>query len=155
MTAIKCNRYMCGVRLVEKPDAFGGLTFVCPACARNKRGLCRDCPAPLTAKHALRCPGCAKRHLRNGQAASNRRRYRTADGRRRMLANNRRSRRNPAVLERNKKTQKAYREDHPVERDAATRLYFREWARNRRADPRKNAHDLKQRRGRYAERKSA
>ncbi|HEY4137067.1 MAG TPA: hypothetical protein VGN65_01330 [Casimicrobiaceae bacterium] len=156
MSGIRCERYMCGSQLVEREGRFGKITWACPSCDRNKRGLCRDCPDRLASLNAMRCRACAKRHKRAGQAASKRRIYRSSPrGRNRILANNRRSRRKPEILSRDRARQKGYRAEHPVERDAFTKTYFREYARQRRADPEKNNHDLQLRRDRYAANKSS
>ncbi len=62
----------CDTRLEERMDAFGRITWACPACERRNRGICRTCPRPITRPAVdgpapWYCPTClaARRSERN------------------------------------------------------------------------------------------
>jgi hypothetical protein len=125
----------CNARMSERVDELGRLTFVCEACERNLvHGLCRDCPATLDDPNAFRCNPCRVEHVRKLARDNNARRYKIEEKRRRMLRNKKESDARPAVRRRRKAYLARYRQDNPVVRDAALRLYQRTWSRTARAD---------------------
>jgi hypothetical protein len=63
-TTIRCQerlrgrrRSICGVGVITQLDAIGRVIEICPACERNRAGLCRECPAPIVGR-ALLCATC-------------------------------------------------------------------------------------------------
>lgn len=51
----------CGTRMHEHIDRIGRVTFTCLACERTARGICRECPAPVTGRARWCAPCGAKR----------------------------------------------------------------------------------------------
>lgn len=53
----------CGAVLESRTDGAGALVISCPRCDRRRRGICRDCPAPVAGAigKALRCAACKRR----------------------------------------------------------------------------------------------
>lgn len=146
MTAIRCPRGFCGHAMETTTDGMGRVVFSCPACARNKRGLCRECPKSLTDPRQLRCPTCSrKRHLAQCRVRD---RERYAARRNDVLRHHRERNARPEIREWRRRYMAAYRQAHP--RDANDRAYGRAWNAARRADPayraRENARKRKQRR---------
>lgn len=65
MSVPHCTRTGCASPLAEVHDkTLGRISWACLPCERNKRGLCRDCPAHLGTPRALRCETCRLVHLR-------------------------------------------------------------------------------------------
>lgn len=129
----RCRRRGCGTRFVERIDGIGRVAFGCPACARNKEGLCRACPAPLENPRCMRCARCGLARKRQLDNAYHRRSY--PERRDKELADKRRRSQTPEHRARRREYERKYREAHRGDRDDLDRLYFREWARRRRQDP--------------------
>jgi hypothetical protein len=93
-----CRRRGCGSPLVAKMDALGRVAVGCPMCARNRVGLCRDCPKPVRKKGAMRCAACRLRVKRALDNAAERRKYRTDEAyRQRQIEFQRKRRERPEV----------------------------------------------------------
>lgn len=151
MSAIRCPRRNCGYLMSSTTDGMGRVAFVCEACARNRRGLCRDCPRALGYPNRLRCPTCAvKRHL---AAARKRDRERYPKRRRQVLAHHRRRNEIPAIREHRRRYMDDYRAAHP--RDGLDRAYMRAYMASRRADPTYRARENARKRACRAQRRAA
>lgn len=130
MTAIRCPRRYCGVLLELTTDGNGSVVAVCSACARNRRGLCRDCPRPR-ASHSMRCSVCALARSRARELEKDRARY--PKRRAKVLAHHKVRAAIPAIREHRRRYMVAYRHANP--RDANSRAYQRAYMQARRADP--------------------
>lgn len=136
MSAARCPRWACGEVLRFARTPAGRVVAVCDACERTARGVCRDCPAPLVRRQALRCPACARRRTLERVRAANARDYRDAALRRRKLAGQKRRARRPAVRERRRAYMRAW---NRANRDAAHRAYMRAYMHRWRAARREAA----------------
>lgn len=131
MSAIRCPRRYCGLLMTPTTDGMGHVSFGCEACARNKRGLCRDCPRRLADGHALRCPSCSRaRKLEQGRERD---RARYPKRRHQVLARHRERAATSAIREHRRQYMAAYRASHPW--DGLSRAYQRAYMAARRADP--------------------
>ena len=128
-----CRRNGCGARIEERLDSIGRLTFACPNCERNKRGVCRDCPRHLTNPRALRCEPCRIKRLRERHNRSCRKSWWKRHDE--VLARQRAYAQRPEVRARRLAKLAEYRAQHPVQRDDQLRAYHRVWMRERRNDP--------------------
>jgi hypothetical protein len=131
MSAIRCPRNHCRLLMEAVVERSGHVVFVCSGCARNKRGLCRDCPRRLTDRRWMRCPSCAVARRRALDRDRDRERY----PRRRLavLADHKKRAALPSVREHRRQYMHAYRAAHP--HDACGRAYNRVYMALRRADP--------------------
>jgi hypothetical protein len=138
-----CARRYCATPLVIGTDGNGKLLSDCPSCERNKRGLCRDCPAPLqivaaTGKpspKAMRCQRCALAWL----AAKKKRAYHADPAKYRLQR--RQSSKRPHVREREKRWRAEWLKHRPrTTRDELDKLYHRAWRAKHFSDPRNRAH---------------
>ncbi len=63
-SSTRCERRQgpgkCGAWLETTTDGYGNAVTSCPACARRKRGICRDCPKSVSGRvgYATRCESC-------------------------------------------------------------------------------------------------
>ena len=112
-------------------DGLGRVSFVCPLCSRNKRGLCRDCSARLSDSHAMRCTACArsKRHA----LELVRDRLRAVEHYHRNIASMRRRKVLRAFRLQRRRYMRLYREENP--RDKYDRAYNRWYMTKRRSSP--------------------
>lgn len=117
--------------MTSTTDGMGRVAFVCDACARNRRGLCRDCPSALGYHNRMRCPACAATRSRTADRKRDQERYPVR--RSRVLEHHRRRNEIPEIRERHRQYMHAYRQAHP--RDAWDRAYMRAYMASRRADP--------------------
>jgi hypothetical protein len=131
VSAIRCRRRYCGLWMTPTTDGQGRVTFVCAGCARNKHGLCRECPKSLADCHAMRCPSCAKRRDLAISRERDRARYPIRRGN--VLAHHRARQAIPTIREHRRRYMEAYRASHP--RDGLDRAYTRAYMQKRRADP--------------------
>lgn len=130
-----CRRRGCGTRKVERMDALGRLVFGCAACERNKKGFCRDCPAPLEKSRGMRCGRCALDRKRKLDREAKARVYATEEGRNRCLKLKRKQYSRPDTRARRLAYERNYRLTHPRPRDEFDRAYHREWHRRNRQNP--------------------
>lgn len=149
-TAATCQRRhgqgMCGAVLETVVLAGGRTAVVCPLCERRKRGICRDCPAPVEGRvgTAVRC-AVHKECARRVRVAQHRERNKDEIRRRhRQLWREQRRRkdeRDQRRLEYNRAWRKANRDKiRAQKRSAALRQsprvleYMREYRERRRAE---------------------
>ena len=129
----RCETHNCGERTVERMDALGRIAWECRACKRNAAGLCRDCPAPLTKRRALRCPACSLAQKQKRDRRLKAAQYRSPGKRLKIIAAKRRSAAKPDVHARQIERNKRWREANPRVRTDADRLYNRLYMRQYRA----------------------
>ena len=56
--SLPCPRTYCGGTIDAVSDGNVSVGFVCRGCERNKNGMCRDCPAPVSGNR-MRCERCS------------------------------------------------------------------------------------------------
>jgi hypothetical protein len=127
-----CPHKRCGAVMEAIIERGGTVRFVCPPCERNRRGLCRDCPAKLPGSRFLRCRACGRARTLAADRARDRMRYPTR--RKETLARHRERQRDPAWRAHRAAYMRAYRSRAP--RDGFDRAYQRVYMATRRADPR-------------------
>jgi hypothetical protein len=133
----RCTRRACDTLLTPSIGKNGVVTFDCAPCARNARGLCRDCPSPLPPpRHPrgkkpdrMRCDPCTLKHSSKRKKAA----YHLDPEHHRKLK--RESSRRPHVKARQKRYQQQWQKDHPYTADEYGRLYARTWMRDFLSDP--------------------
>lgn len=95
MARIVCPKRSCRTELVDRFDEVGRIHWDCPACARQRAGLCADCPAPLGRYNSRRCKACQRKRKTMLDTKLARKRYREQeDVAKRRKASNRASHRN-------------------------------------------------------------
>lgn len=147
-----CPKRACRARLRMEVQLGGTVVAICDPCDRNRRGLCRLCPKPLTHKgrnrgNAQFCDDCRVKTReeyqenwyqinRDDQLSRAKKRHRTHRAERLAYA-------------------KEYRRLHPPpKRDDIDRMYHRDWARNAYKDPAYREREIRRRnRIRLAKRK--
>lgn len=95
----RCPLTRCNSRLDTRTDGLGRVLVFCPACERNARGLCRDCPASIRRpglrrqNWPKRCATCQNQH----RTDKTRKRYKARPDHYRMMKrrNDRKIRRDP------------------------------------------------------------
>lgn len=150
MTSVRCPRHYCGALLDASTDGMGRVVMRCLACARNRRGFCRDCPARLPSPRHMRCAACNRERILERDRLKDRERY--AKWRRSIIARLRERRRDPEVREYRRQYMANYRAAHP--RDGFDRAYQRVYMAARRADPEYRARQNARRRELKALRKA-
>lgn len=132
--ALQCPRKNCGELMRDTLDALGRVALVCDACARNRRGLCRDCGRKLHATNrrgTMRCEACAARRTAELTQAYESARYARRKAKMRRWGKRYRARK--AIREHRRRYMETYRATHP--RDAFDRAYGRAYMAARREDP--------------------
>lgn len=130
MSGVRCGRRHCGEVMAPGTDGNGRVVFRCHGCARNRRGLCRDCPA-RKAPRSMRCLACRRtRHL---ELARRRDRERYPARRSQVLAHHKTWAARSDINARRVEYMRAYRERNPP--DDQSRAYQRVYMRLRRQDP--------------------
>lgn len=146
----KCRRRYCSAVMEPTTDGLGHVAFRCHLCARNRAGLCRDCPARLADPRAFRCETCRVRHALDRDRGNKAQRRRDPGLQAKIIRKRREYNHRPDIVARRKVTQAAYRAAHPRVTDEAERLYQHVWAQtNRRNDAyrrRRNKRDRARRR---------
>lgn len=143
MSTLVCRRRGCGAILdVEVVGSLGMLRESCPRCARNKRGLCRDCPRPLARPRHMRCLVCRRAAQLAAQRRCDAQRQADPAMRRARLDRMRLQRARPEVRERRRLECKAWAARNP--RDETDRAIARARYRLRYyQDPAFRAHESK------------
>lgn len=127
MSALRCPRHACGAVLRATTDGNGRAALVCDACDRNRRGRCRDCPAPLATRNAMRCPACSAARARELVRQRSAEYYADPEYRAKKLAQQKAYAQRPGVRE--KRLVRARQYNAQNRGDPLHRLYMREWMR--------------------------
>lgn len=150
MSVLRCPRRYCGNVMELVTDGMGRVAAVCHDCARNRRGLCRDCPAPLPLANCMRCRKCGRARKLALDHVRDHARY--PKRRHRVIARLKARYADPVWREHRRRYMAAYRAVN--QHGPFQRAYQREYMRVRRADPAFRAQQNARKRALRAERRN-
>jgi hypothetical protein len=122
MSVAKCPLRRCGGALEQRFDALGRMADFCAQCDRRRRGICRDCTAPVEGAigKAVRCAS----HKHAARLAAGRRMMSDPAVRAKKNVNHRKYSKRPEVRARKNECHRAWVAAHPEKKKEYSRRYL-------------------------------